>query len=117
MPITEKIGAERLDRTSCNPALTGITLPKLLWVRESEPEVGRFDRYFCPRTTFDWCLTGDKATDVADASGTLLFDVASRNGRRKCSRRPDLMSVLPRSVHESPAVTGSIQMLELRPPV
>src|SRR6266849_4030490 len=77
--ITEKIGAKRIIELTCNPALTGFTLPKLLWVRQVEPEHWRQVRsVLLPKDYVRLRLTGDKATDVADASGTLLFDVAGR---------------------------------------
>src|SRR5436190_6535978 len=77
--ITEKLGAATLIELTYNPALTGFTLPKLLWVREVEPELWRRVRtVLLPKDYVRFRLTGDHATDVADASGTLLFDVASR---------------------------------------
>src|SRR5215208_3603854 len=77
--LTEQVGAERLIRLVSNPALEGFTLPKMLWVREREPEVwGRVRSVLLPKDYVRLRLTGDKATDVADASGTLLFDVTRR---------------------------------------
>ena len=77
--ITETIGAARLIELTLNPALTGFTLPKLLWVREHEPEKWASVRsVLLPKDYVRFRLTGEKATDVADASGTLLFDVGAR---------------------------------------
>src|SRR5215470_15073751 len=77
--LTEEIGAEKLIEYTSNPALTGFTLPKLLWVREFEPELWQHVRsVLLPKDYVRLRLTGDKATDVADASGTLLFDVTNR---------------------------------------
>ena len=83
LAITEKVGSDRLIELTCNPALTGFTLPKMLWVRETEPEVWRQVRsVLLPKDYVRLRLTGDKATDVADASGTLLFDVADEGNNQ-----------------------------------
>src|SRR5438477_8710549 len=77
--ISEQVGAQRLIELTANPALTGFTLPKLLWVREHEPELwARVRSVLLPKDYVRLRLTGDRAIDVADASGTLLFDVARR---------------------------------------
>jgi len=77
--ITAKVGAKRLIELTANPAVTGFTLPKVLWVREREPEVwARVRTILLPKDYIRWCLTGERATDVSDASGTLLFDVQAR---------------------------------------
>src|SRR5215210_8323594 len=77
--LTEQVGAERLIQLVSNPALEGFTLPKMLWVREREPEVwARVRSVLLPKDYVRLRLTGEKATDVADASGTLLFDVTRR---------------------------------------
>ncbi|HEX8687346.1 MAG TPA: FGGY family carbohydrate kinase, partial [Pyrinomonadaceae bacterium] len=74
--LNETVGRERLIRLVSNPALEGFTLPKLLWVREREPDVwGRVRSVLLPKDYVRLRLTGARATDVADASGTLLFDV------------------------------------------
>ncbi|MFI5079018.1 MAG: FGGY family carbohydrate kinase, partial [Vicinamibacteria bacterium] len=77
--ITATVGAARLIELTLNPALTGFTLPKLLWVRRHEPALwARVRSVLLPKDYVRFRLTGDRATDVADASGTLLFDVANR---------------------------------------
>ena len=77
--LTREIGPEQLIEWTCNPALTGFTLPKLLWVRENEPDVwSRVRSVLLPKDYVRFRLTGDKATDVSDASGTLLLNVAQR---------------------------------------
>ena len=77
--LTAQIGAARLIELTSNPALTGFTLPKLLWVREREPQAWqRVQAVLLPKDYLRFRLTGDRATDVADASGTLLFDVGGR---------------------------------------
>lgn len=105
--ITETVGASRLIELTLNPALTGFTLPKLLWVREQEPELwSRVRRVLLPKDYVRLRLTGEHATDMADASGTLLLDVANRRWSSEMLAALDLDgSVLP-TVFESPEVTG-----------
>jgi xylulokinase len=77
--ITETVGARRLIELTANPALTGFTLPKIWWVQKNEPEVWACVRsILLPKDYLRFRLTGTRAMDVADASGTLLFDVVNR---------------------------------------
>jgi len=107
--ITERVGAERLIQLTSNPALTGFTAPKLLWVREHEPDAwARVTALLLPKDYVRYRLTGDRATDVADASGTLLFDVAGRRWSKEMLDELELSAeILPRA-YESPEVTGSV---------
>ena len=107
--MTGHVGATRLVELVSNPALTGFTLPKLLWVRDHEPSAWeRVRALLLPKDYVRLRLTGERATDAADASGTLLFDVAHR---RWSSELLDLTGIerdwLP-VVHEGPAVTGRV---------
>ncbi len=77
--IEERIGARRLIELTGNRALTGFTAPKLLWLRRHEPDAyARIARVMLPKDYVRLRLTGEWAIDAADASGTLLFDVARR---------------------------------------
>src|SRR2546425_4278309 len=77
--LNHVVGHERLIQLTCNPALTNFTLTKLLWVRNHEPRVWqRFRSFLLPKDYIRFRLTGEHATDMADASGTLLLDVARR---------------------------------------
>jgi xylulokinase len=77
--IEERIGLERLISLTGNRALPGFTAPKLLWLRTHEPEsYARIRRIVLPKDYVRLRLTGEWAIDAADASGTLLFDVAGR---------------------------------------
>ncbi len=77
--IEERIGLAELIARTGNRALTGFTAPKLLWMRRHEPELyGRIESVLLPKDYVRLRLCGEKAMDVADASGTLLFDVAHR---------------------------------------
>ncbi|MDX1992987.1 MAG: xylulokinase [bacterium] len=77
--ITEKIGFERLIQLTGNRALTGFTAPKILWVRQHEPDVyARAAHILLPKDYIRFMLTGDYAMDLSDAAGTSLLDVANR---------------------------------------
>ena len=79
LEIEERVGLERLIELTGNRALTGFTAPKLLWLRRHEPETyGRIRRILLPKDYVRLRLTGEHGIDAADASGTLLFDVANR---------------------------------------
>jgi xylulokinase len=105
--IEKRVGFDRLVALTGNRALTGFTAPKLLWLRRHEPEVyGRIARVLLPKDYVRLRLTGEHATDVADASGTLLFDVAARRWSDEVLGALELPSSwLPRAL-ESPAVSG-----------
>ena len=77
--IEERVGLQRLIELTGNRALTGFTAPKLLWLRGHEPETyARIRHIVLPKDYVRLRLTGERAIDAADASGTLLFDVAHR---------------------------------------
>jgi xylulokinase len=77
--IEERIGLARLIELTGNRALTGFTAPKLLWLRRHEPEIyARIAHILLPKDYVRLRLEGERAIDAADASGTLLFDVAHR---------------------------------------
>lgn len=107
--ITNRVGKDQLIRWVLNPALTGFSAPKLLWIREHEPRVyERAAHFLLPKDYLRLKLTGDFATDVSDASGTLLFDVAHRRWSDEVLQRLQIdRSLLPRA-YESPEITGEI---------
>ena len=110
--ITETIGAARLIELTLNPALTGFTLPKLLWVRQHEPSLWKEVRsVLLPKDYVRYRLTGYKATDVADASGTLLFDVGARRWSQEVCAAMDIDPLLLPEAFESPQVTGSVSAI------
>jgi xylulokinase len=105
-------GRESLIRMVANPALTGFTAPKLLWVRNHEPRNWeRVSQVLLPKDYIRYRLTGTFATEVSDASGTLLLDVANRCWSRELLARLDLdLAVLP-ACHESPEVSAQVSEL------
>ena len=75
--ITKRVDS-LIDITK-NKALEGFTLPKLLWVKENEPDIWkRIATFLLPKDYLGYCLTGSKQMEYSDAAGTLLLDVARR---------------------------------------
>jgi len=107
--LTQKIGAERLIQLTCNPALANFTLTKLMWVRQHEPENWKRVRsVMLPKDYVRYRLTGDLATDMADASGTLLLDVAHRRWSGEMLNAAEIDERLLPALYESPEVSGII---------
>jgi xylulokinase len=77
--ITRRVGQRRLLDITGNPALTGFQAPKLLWLRDEEPEAyERLAQVLLPKDYLRLWLTGERLTDASDASGTLLLDLRAR---------------------------------------
>jgi xylulokinase len=107
--LTDQIGAANLIQLTCNPALTNFTLTKCLWVRENEPKNWRRVRsLLLPKDYVRFQLTGERATDVADASGTLLLDVANRRWSKAMLKFVQMDESLLPALYESPEICGRI---------
>ncbi len=106
--IEERIGLARLVELTGNRALTGFTAPKLLWVRAHEPEIwAQVAHVLLPKDYVRLRLTGERAIDAAEASGTLLFDVAGRRWSDEvCAALEIPVEWLP-PVHESTEIGGA----------
>ncbi|MFR7479323.1 MAG: FGGY family carbohydrate kinase, partial [Acutalibacteraceae bacterium] len=77
--LTEKVGKERLIEITANPAMTGFTASKILWVRNHEPEIyAKCAHILLPKDYVRYELTGEFATEVSDASGMQLLDIKNR---------------------------------------
>ena len=103
-------GRAKLIKMVANPALTGFTAPKILWLRNHEPR--RFDRLcrvLLPKDEIRRRLTGEYATEVSDASGMLLLDVVKRRWSKRLLDRLELDTSLLAPVCESPEVTGKLR--------
>jgi xylulokinase len=102
-------GRAALIELVANPALTGFTAPKILWVRENEPKVyAKTKHILLPKDYIRLRMTGEYATEVSDASGTLLLDVVHRTWSDKLLSLLQIdKSLLPR-LHESYEVTGTL---------
>src|SRR3954452_15664311 len=105
--IEQRVGFERLVRLTGTRALTGFTAPKLVWMRHHEPENwDRIAHVLLPKDYVRLRMTGERAIDVADASGTLLFDVARRTWSDEVLDALEIpREWLPRAL-ESPEVSG-----------
>jgi xylulokinase len=102
-------GREALIELVANPALTGFTAPKILWVRQHEPKVyERTKHILLPKDYIRFCMTGEFATEVSDASGTLLLDVVNRTWSDRLLSLLDIDKSLLAKLHESPEVTGAL---------
>jgi xylulokinase len=114
--VNARVGRETVLRYIANPVLTGFTLPKLLWVRDNEPQ--NFDRVrhmLLPKDYVRFRLTGEFASEVSDASGTAVFDVVNRRWSFEMMDALDLdRDILP-PCYESSDVTGGVtqQVAEL----
>jgi xylulokinase len=108
--ITKKAGGrDRLISMVANPALTGFTAPKILWLRNNEKK--NFDKLrhvLLPKDEIRRRLTGELATEVSDASGMLLLDVVKRNWSLELMKCLQLDPNLFAPVYESDEVTGTL---------
>ncbi|HEY7086584.1 MAG TPA: xylulokinase [Tepidisphaeraceae bacterium] len=102
-------GREALIELVANPALTGFTAPKILWVRQHEPEVyGKTRHILLPKDYIRFRMTGEYATEVSDASGMLLLDVVNRAWSDKLLGLLQIDKALLGKLYESPDVTGTL---------
>ncbi len=107
--ITQRVGAERLIEITANPALTGFTASKILWVRNHEPELyARCAHILLPKDYVRYMLTGEFATEVSDASGMQLLDIPNRCWSDEVLEKLEIDKSLLAKVYESPEVTGVI---------
>lgn len=107
--ITRKVGADRLVEITANPALTGFTASKILWVKNHEPETYRACKHILlAKDYIRYKLTGVFATEVSDASGMQLLDVPGRYWSSEILEKLDIDPALLARVYESPEVTGTV---------
>lgn len=110
--LNEVIGKEKLDQYTANIAFAGFTAPKILWVKENEPEnFARIKKLWLAKDYLAYKLTGVFSTDFSDASGTLLLDVKNKRWSKEmlelCSVREEWLPKL----YESYEVTGKVNCL------
>lgn len=102
-------GRDKLIEMVSNPAFAGFTAPKILWLRENEPDLyEKVRRVLLPKDYVRFELTGEHATDMADASGTLLLDVKNRRWHTELMSRLDIPSDFMPRAFEGPDVTGTL---------
>jgi xylulokinase len=108
--ITSTVGAARLIELTCNPALVGFSAPKMLWVRQHDPaQWEKTKKFLLPKDYIRFRLTGEYASEVSDASGTLLFDVTKRTWSKEMLSALEIDASLLPSVHESPEVSAQVR--------
>lgn len=113
--ITSRVGRERLIQITANPALTGFTAGKILWVRKHEPEVYEKCRHILlPKDYLRYKLTGEFATEVSDASGMNLLDVPNRRWSREVLDLLEIDPALLGEMHESTDLTGTVTAIAAR---
>ena len=102
-------GRKKLIQMVANPALTGFTAPKILWLREHEPHCyEKTHKILLPKDYVRHCMTGEWATEVSDASGTLLFDVAKRQWSKPLLNKLEIDRDLLPPCFESEEVSGQL---------
>lgn len=107
--ITARVGKERLMELTMSPALTGFTASKILWVRNHEPQIyEKCRKILLPKDYIRYRLTGELATDVSDASGMQLLDIAHRDWSGEVLQKLEIDRSLLGKVYESPEVTGQL---------
>jgi xylulokinase len=107
--ITERVGQQRLVEITGNPALTGFQAPKVLWLRDEEPEAyRRLAHVLLPKDYIRYRLTGEFATDASDAAGTLLLDLRKRAWSIEVLDALEVPHAWLPTVCESPETAGSV---------
>lgn len=107
--LLEMFGRDVIIRLTCNPPLTNFTLTKLLWVREIEPKNWeRVAHVMLPKDYVRFRLTGERAIDMADASGTLMLDVAKRRWSKEVLDKTNIPEKMLPALYESPYVCGRV---------
>src|SRR5256712_2522209 len=107
--MTEKVGASRLIEYVSNPALTGFTAPKLLWIRENEPEIfAKASTLLLPKDYIRYRLTGVMAMEISDAAGTCLLDVKHGKWSEEVLKALELAPSLLPPVVAADAACGTI---------
>ena len=107
--IRARLGKERFIQITGNDALTGFTAPKILWVKNHEPEIfARVRQILLPKDYVRFKLTGGYATDKAGGAGTLLFDLRQRDWSPEVLEALDIDPAWLPPTFEGTAVTGQI---------
>lgn len=108
--LNHQIGKEELSRQTANIAFAGFTAPKILWVRENEPQIfEKIHRIMLPKDYLSYQLSGAFCTDVSDASGTLLLDVKHRRWSEKMMEICSIAKSQLPELYESYEVVGTMK--------
>lgn len=108
--LNQRIGKETLSKYTANIAFAGFTAPKLLWMREEEPEnFARIEKIMLPKDYLSYCLSGVHCTDYSDASGTLLLDVEHKCWSREMLEICGVSEKQLPKLYESYEVVGTLK--------
>lgn len=108
--LNQVIGREKISSYTANMALTGFTAPKLLWVKENEPEnFARICKIMLPKDYIAYMISGVHCTDASDASGMLLFDVKNRCWSKEMMEIVGVKEEQLAKVYESYEVVGTLK--------
>ncbi len=107
--ITSKIGKERLIEITANPALTGFTASKVMWVKNNEPEIfEKIKKILLPKDYIRFKLTGEFATEVSDASGMQFMDIPGRRWSGEVLSKLGIAEEQLGKLYESQEVSGKV---------
>jgi xylulokinase len=107
--IHQRIGREKFIQITGNVALTGFTAPKILWVKENEPDVYKKAKHvLLPKDYIRYRLTGEYAMDKADGAGTVLFDLQARDWSDEVLSALDIPRGWMPKTFEGPEFTGKV---------
>lgn len=107
--ITQLIGKERLIEITANPALTGFTASKIMWVKNNEPQIfEKIAKILLPKDYIRLRLTGEYATEVSDASGMQLMNIAERKWSSEVLGKLEISESMLGKMYESQEVTGKV---------
>lgn len=107
--ITSLIGDKRLIEITANPALTGFTASKIMWVKNNEPEIfEKVKKILLPKDYIRFKLTGEFATEVSDASGMQLMDIGARNWSDEVLNKLGIEKSMLGDMYESYEVSGKV---------
>lgn len=107
--INSLLGEKRVVEITANPPMTGFTASKILWVRNNEPEIyEQCAHILLPKDYIRYMLTGEFATDVSDAAGMQLMDIAARDWSEEVLTKLRIDRSLLAEMYESPDITGYV---------
>jgi xylulokinase len=107
--ITSLVGAEKLIEITANPALTGFTASKIMWVKNHEPGIfAQCEKILLPKDYIRFKLTGEFATEVSDASGMQVLDIPKRQWSGYVLDKLGINIDLLGKLYESPEITGTV---------
>ncbi len=108
--IHGRVGKQRFIQITGNVALPGFTAPKILWVKENEPDVyAKAKHVLLPKDYIRYRLTGEYAMDKADGSGTVLFDLRMRDWSPEVLEELFIDATWMPQTFEGPEFTGKVE--------